>query len=121
MWTGALWCRMKWGEGNGNQDIVRNLMAMQQDIAGLRSDMKAAFRRIDEQTKLTETVHKLATSVEFMAKEQARMSEEQERQRADIEELRLKPAKRWDSAVAQVIALVIAAVAGGLLSRVMGG
>ena len=51
--------------------------------------VKAAFRRIDEQKEVTETVHRPAVTKEFMAKKQSR-------QATELEDLKSKPAKRWE-------------------------
>ncbi len=105
----------------GEEQLTQMVMDMRQTLASLTEQMKAAFKRIDDQKQLTESVGELASSVKVMAAEQKRMGEEQTRQRADIDALRMKPAKQWDAVVGQVTGLLIAAAAGGALMKVFGG
>lgn len=80
-------------------------------LARLEAEVKAAFKRIDEQKQLAESVHSLALSVERLTGAQKNMSDKLASVAADVEELKEKPAKRWDA----IIAAVIAAVVGGLV------
>ena len=104
---------MKWGEGMPGE-LTQHDLNVEKSIAALTEQMKAAFRRIDEQKELTETVHKMAVSMEYMAQEQAR-------QRKKLEELEAKPGRRWETVVGQLISLGVAAGGGFFLSRWTGG
>lgn len=108
-----------------NEQLTREVMTMRQDMAGLTEQVKAAFKRIDEQKKLTETVHELAASIKVLTErmeQAARRTEqadkEQARLRTDVDALRLKPAGRWEHLVGQAITLIVAAVLGGVISKV---
>ena len=101
-----------------DEQIRQELSAIAAKLAGLEERVKAAFVRIDEQRQLAESVHKLALAMERFTHEQERMREDQEHQRADIDALRLKPARRWETVTADVVKLVIAAVLGGILIKV---
>lgn len=101
------------------QQMTQIIMQLQQDVAGLRADLKGAFKRIDEQRELTETVHKLALSMQELVSAQKHMGEEQERMRKEVDALRLKPAHRWEGLVAQLITLTVAAVVGGLITKMI--
>ncbi len=103
-----------------NEDqITQNIMSMRQEIATLTEQVKAAFKRIDEQKQLTESVQKLATSTEVMAAEIKRMGAVQTRQQADIDALRMKPARQWEGIVAQLITLAVAAIGGGIIANII--
>jgi fructose-1,6-bisphosphatase/sedoheptulose 1,7-bisphosphatase-like protein len=78
-------------------------------VAELRKDVKAIFRRIDEQLRLAESVHELAASVKVMATEMEYMRVEQQRMREDIDEMKNKPGKRWDLIVLGMINAAVAA------------
>lgn len=91
---------------------------MQQDISDIRSDIrelqtvtKSALKRIDEQTALTASVNKLALSIE-------RMSMEIKTMRSDIDEIKNKSKKRWETVVTEAIKLIVAAVIGAFLYKV---
>ena len=60
----------------------------------------------------TETLHKLATSVEVMAEQMKNINNNFKSLTSDVEELKEKPGKRWDSLVNNVIW----GVAGALLA-----
>ncbi len=94
------------------EQMVQAIMGLQATVAGLGSDIKTVFKRLDEQQRLVETVHSLALSVEKMASKQEIMAVEQQRQRADIDALRMQPAKRWEALVGQVVSVLVAIVIG---------
>lgn len=103
------------------EELTQRDLNVEKAIATLTEQIKAAFKRIDEQKMLTEAVSDLASSVKVMASEQKRMSEEQARQRADIDALRMQPAKRWETVVGQLLGLLVAGAAGGALLKLFGG
>ena len=59
---------------------------------------------------LTAAVNELALSMKGMAKEQEKLVEE-------VNDLKQKPAKRWETIVEQAIGLLVAALVGFLLAR----
>jgi hypothetical protein len=60
----------------------------------------------------TDTLHKLATSVEVMAVQLKTMNSKFDSLQEDVESIKEKPSKRWDSLVDKAIWLVV----GGLLT-----
>ena len=73
----------------------------------------------------TEAIQKLATSVEIMVTEQGHQTEAIERigknvEKLDsqVEELKHKPAKRWESIVDKVIMTIVGAIVGYFLVKV---
>lgn len=100
-----------------NEQLTREIMSLRQEQAGFTAQMKAAFKRIDEQKALTESVQELTSSVKVMASQMEQSAKEQTRLRTDVDALRLKPAGRWESLVSQAITLFVAAVLGGIISK----
>lgn len=92
------------------EELRKELSEIQASIAGLREQVKAAFRRIDEQKELASSVHELALTMKGML-------HEQEMARRDIDEIRSKSARRWEAVVLEVIKMAVAVAAGAVLMR----
>lgn len=88
------------------------------DIAAQKEQIKTLFNRVDEQKTLTESVHKLAISLERLTSAQKSTADKVDDLTGDVEELKNKPAKRWDSATTVVITAIITAVITFILTRV---
>lgn len=93
-----------------DEQVTSLIMELQKAIAALQQDVKAAFRRIDEHTKLVESVHSLALAVQEHTGELKRLSEHQAAMRADLDELKARPTKRWDTVITAGITGIVAFV-----------
>ena len=71
--------------------------------------------RIKKLEEKTETLNKLATSVELIALQMKTLNTNFNNLASDVEDLKEKPAKRWDSLVNNIIW----GIAGGLLAYVL--
>ncbi|MBQ2977324.1 MAG: hypothetical protein IJE17_07520 [Clostridia bacterium] len=96
------------------EKIVSSLRAQ---YAAMRRDIKTAFRRIDEQTKLTDTVHQLALSIRDLANKQDSTQSDVIRISRDVEELKGRSGKRWDGIIFELIKYLVLAAAGYLLAH----
>ena len=65
-----------------------------------------------------EVLQKLATSVAVMAEQIKTMNGSISTLTGEVEDLKEKPGKRWDSLVTQIIGLVAAAFVGFLLAQI---
>ena len=65
-------------------------------------------RQLKEQKALTDSVHKLATSVELLASTQKSTEKKVDHLTREVEEIKYKPAKRWDLVVTALITGVMA-------------
>lgn len=84
-------------------------------LARLEEQVKAAFKRIDEQKQLTESVNSLALSIERLTSAQKNMEGKLNSLTKDVNELKEKPAKRWDNAVWLVVTAIISAALGYII------
>lgn len=84
------------------QDIGAALARQEEQIKGLA-------RRMDNLEKLTESVNALAISVERLTAQQKTTDQEITTLQGDVTELKDKPAKHWETAVAAVISALIGA------------
>ena len=67
---------------------------------------------------MTECVHRLATSVETLALEQKSTKEKLDNLSEDVEEIKNKPAKRWDSIVTVIITAIATAIVTYFLTKI---
>lgn len=77
---------------------------------GVRID--GALKRIDEQKQLADSIHMLALSVRDLTNAQKNTSDAIKTLRDDVDELKGKPAKRWES----VVGAILAAISGGAIT-----
>ena len=91
-------------------EINKNIMEMTKAITTLQADMRATWKRIDEQKALTETVQDLALTLRDLMNEQKNTTGEIVDLRRDVDELKEKPVKRYDTIVTAIITGAIAAL-----------
>lgn len=95
-------------------DMERSIAQMQSQCAAMRRDIKALFRRMDEQTRLTDTVHQLALSIRDLANKQENTQQAVASIRQDVDELKSRPGKRWEMVMMEIIKYLALAAAGYL-------
>ena len=78
-------------------------------LARQEEQIKGLARRMDNLEKLTESVNKLAISVERLTAQQAAAETQIDELTDDVSELKDKPVKRWETAVAAVISALVGA------------
>ena len=78
-------------------------------IARQEEQIKGLCRRMDNLEKLTESVNKLAISVERLTSAQANTDRQISTLTQDMTELKDKPAKRWDMVIAAIISALVGA------------
>ena len=98
------------GENSGEgvitmADVGVQLGVMQQQISDI-------VRRLDNMEELTASIHDMAISITKLTDNTESMKEHVARISADVDELKTKPAKRWESVVAALIAGVVGAIIG---------
>lgn len=106
-------------------DYDRDMGEIKTALAEMRIEVKSVWKRIDEQHLLTETVHELALSLrdntgetKQLRRDYDAMQRDHEALQAEVNELKARPAKRWDSVVIAVITGVVG-IGIGLLSRLI--
>ena len=107
------------------ETMQHELAEMNTTLVKHSEQIKAALRRIDEQAQLTETVHKLATSIELLVAKQeitsekvAETNKKLEAITHDVEDIKQKPAKKWDESVKAIVLGLIAGVVAFFLSKI---
>lgn len=88
-----------------------------QRLSAVEESSKSAHRRIDEVISLNESVKTLAINMGEMTVEMKQLRDNSEKLGQKVENIELKPARRWEAVVGQVIQLLLAGVVGYLLSQ----
>lgn len=86
-----------------------DLQELGMSIARQEEQIKGLAVRMDNLEKLTESVNKLAISVERLTSQQSSTEADVETLTSEVAEIKNKPAQRWETAVAAVIAALIGA------------
>lgn len=94
-------------------------------VAAVEHRSESNTRRIEKLELQTESIQKLATSVEVMVAELGHQTEAMARIEGNVEKLdkkvealEQKPAKRWDSVVDKILLAVIGAIVCWILARI---
>ncbi|MDD2647339.1 MAG: hypothetical protein PHI27_06435 [Eubacteriales bacterium] len=93
-------------------DIREHLQKLSTEQAKMGERIDGALKRIDEQKQLADSVHTLALSVRDLTNAQKNTSDAVKTLRDEMDELKGKPAKRWES----VIGSVLGALVGGIIA-----
>lgn len=100
-----------------NEELTKRVFEIDEKIARHTEQLKTCFNQIAEARSVTDSVHKLATTVEILARElQSTNSELKETNRkidkaaTEIEEIKEKPAKHWENVVSIAITAVVTAI-----------
>lgn len=79
---------------------------------------KSNTKRLDEMEKRQDNLDELVSTVKVLAVREERVEGDVQEIKTDVKELKNKPAKRWDNLVTQIITIIVAALAGYVLSKI---
>lgn len=86
-------------------------------LSAVEQRSKSNSHRLEALEKQTEAVNRLATSVAVMAEKVETTGDKVDSLCADVQEIKQKPAKRWETVTAQVVSILVAAVFGYIIAR----
>ena len=98
------------------EELNRLVQDQRSHIDRLEERVKAAYLRIDEQKKLSDSVYSLALSVERLTISQKNTAEQLTRLRSDVDNIKSRPAKHWDL----ILSTGIGAMTGYFISMLLG-
>lgn len=112
------------------EQLTERTLKHESEIAALKESAKSAHKRIDENDRITEGIHKLASNVEALALQVKLLTESMESnvsriemslksQGKRIDTLEREPAAKWKTLAAQIVSIAVAAVVGGLIANFM--
>lgn len=97
--------------------IERELNEIRSKQAAAEEQHRTIFRRLDQQDKLIESVNNLATSNQLLAAEQKRQGRRIDGLCVDMEEIKGKPAKRWEGITEKVLLTIAGALVSYALAK----
>lgn len=86
-------------------------------LSAVEQRSKSNSHRLEALEKQTEALNTLATSVAVMAEKVETTGDKVDSLCADVQEIKQKPAKRWETVTVQVISILVAAVLGYIIAR----
>lgn len=103
---------------------MENIIRLEHEIAEIKAHQAASdeqhktiFRRLDKQDEMIESVQKLASSVERLTLKQESTQIKVDSLCEDMDEIKAKPAKRWEEIVRNAICTVVGALVMYVLTR----
>ena len=107
------------------EELTKKYLEADERITRHTEQIKTCFNQIAETRDMAESVHKLATSIEILTVQQKASNDKIEASNtkidtltSDVEEIKSKPAKKWDNAVWLVVTAIIGAILGMLLHQI---
>ena len=101
-----------------NEELTSKYVALDERVTRHTEQLKTCFNQIGEAKSVAESVHKLATAVEILVREQKTTNAKVDKLSGEIEEIKEKPAKRWDNATTVVITVIVTAVVTFMLTQI---
>lgn len=99
------------------EDLTNKVFDLDERVTRHTEQIKTCFNQIDETRSMAESVHKLATTVEILALELKSTNKKMDKLTQEVEEIKEKPAKRWDNVVGVFITAVATAIITFLITR----
>lgn len=95
-----------------------NILRLEHELAEIKAHQAASdeqhktiFRRLDKQDEMIESVQKLASSVERLTLKQDGTEKKLDGLCQDVDEIKAKPARRWETIVEKILFTVAGALA----------
>lgn len=86
-----------------------DMMTIAEEMARQSEQIKSLSDRMGNLEKLTESVNKLAISLERLTARESATEKQVEHLAEDMEGIKGKPAKRWETVIAAVISALVGA------------
>ena len=93
-------------------------MEHERRLTEVESRSKSNTKRLDDMEKRQDNLDKLVATVEVLAVKESNVENDVKEIKNDVKSMKDKPAKRWEAVVTQIITIVVAAVAGYVLSKI---
>lgn len=100
------------------EELTQRIVELDERTIRHGEQLKTAFNQIEDVRALTGSVHELATSVRLLTETQKTTERKIDGLARDVDELKQKPARNWESTVRTVFELVLAAVVALVLVKI---
>lgn len=97
------------------EQMTQALMDLERENAALKEQNKTIFSRLDKQDQIIELLRTQTSTIGTLADSQARIEKKVNSVMNDVDELKAKPAKRWEA----VIGYALSAIVGGVIAWMM--
>lgn len=88
-------------------------------LGQMQEQIRTLFKQQEAQAKLIDTVHRLAVSVETIATKQDIMGKGLEKVQGDVDDVKSRPAKRWDALITTALTGVVGVIVGAIMALVI--
>lgn len=100
-----------------NEELTQKVVELDERATRHTEQIKTVFNQLTEVKGMTESVHKLATTVEVLALEQKNTGEKIDKLTGEVDEIKEKPGKKWELVVTVAITAIVTGVVTFLLTR----
>lgn len=100
-----------------NEELTQKVVELDERATRHTEQIKTVFNQLAEVKGMTESVHKLATTVEVLALEQKNTGEKIDKLTGEVDEIKEKPGKKWEAVVMVAITAIVTGVVTFLLTR----
>ena len=98
-------------------DLEKAVIDLQKDMAAAEEQHRTIFRRLDKSEKLADSVSELALSVRDLVNSQKTTDGKVDKLCKTGEDIKEKPAKRWETLGMDVLKIVVGALLGFLFVK----
>lgn len=98
-----------------NEQLTQAVMDLEKETAALHEQNKTIFTRLDKQDAIIESLRAMTSTLGTLVDSQSRMEKKVNAVKDDVDELKAKPGKRWES----VIGYALSAIVGGAIAWIM--
>ena len=96
------------------------VIELKQTVAKIEEKMDGTLKRMDEQQQLSKTIYENSSAFKLLGAQIEHILTGQTYLRQELDEIRMKPAKRWDSIIDKIILMIVTTAVGYLFARTMG-
>ena len=100
-----------------SEQMTEKIFELEKETAAQREQIKTLFSRIDKQDSLIEVLRTQTATIGTLADGQARIEKKLNGLTGEVDEIKARPAKKWESAVDLIFKLVLTAVMGLILAQ----
>lgn len=100
-----------------NEELTKKIIEIDERTIKHDIQINNLMEQVDDVRDLTNSVHKMATSLEVLANTQKSSDKKLDALSKDVEEIKEKPAKNWENTVRLVFEIVLAAVVAIVLVK----
>ena len=101
-----------------HEDLVSKVVHLLEFEAASHEQHKTIFTRLDKQDKIIESLQTMCANLKLLGEGQVRIENNLKTVREDVDELKAKPAKRWEGLVTHVLTALAGAVVAYMLAKI---